>query len=198
LRCEAAWEQPGRSKPNARTALLILLVQRFPDTVRPQSMKISQHRPVDAQDGTLHRATDASIPVSHSAAVPRIGAVVANTMGRESNPSIQLIDVLWFLQIQVRKPYGHPRSLRVHTAIGGPCRRRPKHRGTDVFKALALGATAVGIGRPQAWGLAAGGQPGVEAILDIYNRELRHIMRQAGTPSIKEITRDRVVNVLPR
>ena len=61
-------------------------------------------------------------------------------------------------------------------------------RGTDIFKALALGATAVGIGRPQAWGLAAFGQPGVEAVLDILNRELADIMRQAGTPTLADIT----------
>jgi isopentenyl diphosphate isomerase/L-lactate dehydrogenase-like FMN-dependent dehydrogenase len=61
-------------------------------------------------------------------------------------------------------------------------------RGTDVFKALALGATAVGIGRPQAWGLAAFGQPGVEAVIDILNRELAGIMRQAGTPTLASIT----------
>jgi (S)-2-hydroxy-acid oxidase len=63
-------------------------------------------------------------------------------------------------------------------------------RGTDIFKALALGATAVGIGRPQAWGLAAFGQPGVEAIGDIFARELRTIMRQAGTPDLKSINKD--------
>ena len=63
-------------------------------------------------------------------------------------------------------------------------------RGTDIFKALALGATAVGIGRPQAWGLAAFGQPGVEAISDILTRELRTIMRQAGTPDLKSIDKD--------
>jgi len=66
-------------------------------------------------------------------------------------------------------------------------------RGTDVFKALALGATAVGIGRPQAWGLAAFGQPGVEAVLNILNRELVDIMRQAGTPTIDSITGDHLV-----
>jgi 4-hydroxymandelate oxidase len=63
-------------------------------------------------------------------------------------------------------------------------------RGTDIFKALALGATAVGIGRPQAWGLAAFGQSGVEAIGDILNRELRTIMRQAGTADLTAINRD--------
>jgi 4-hydroxymandelate oxidase len=66
-------------------------------------------------------------------------------------------------------------------------------RGTDVFKALALGAAAVGIGRPYAWGLAAFGQPGVEAVLEILRRELRMIMRQAGTTSVDKITRRYVV-----
>ena len=66
-------------------------------------------------------------------------------------------------------------------------------RGTDIFKALALGATAVGIGRPEAWGLAAFGQPGVEAVLEMLRRELRTIMRQAGTTSIDKITRSYIV-----
>jgi len=63
-----------------------------------------------------------------------------------------------------------------------------------VFKALALGATAVGIGRPQAWGLAAFGQPGVEAVLDILQRELLIIMRQAGTASRADIKRELLVS----
>ena len=66
-------------------------------------------------------------------------------------------------------------------------------RGTDIFKALALGANAVGIGRPYAWGLAAFGQPGVEAVLEMLRRELKSIMRQAGTDSIAKITRSYVV-----
>jgi (S)-2-hydroxy-acid oxidase len=70
-------------------------------------------------------------------------------------------------------------------------------RGTDIFKALALGATAVGIGRPEGWGLAAFGQPGVEAVLEMLRRELRTIMRQAGTTSVARITRSYVVTRLP-
>ena len=66
-------------------------------------------------------------------------------------------------------------------------------RGTDVFKALALGATAVGVGRPQAWGLAAFGEQGVEAVLTILQRETEAMMRQAGTPSVAAITRSFVV-----
>jgi 4-hydroxymandelate oxidase len=66
-------------------------------------------------------------------------------------------------------------------------------RGTDIFKALALGATAVGFGRPHSWGLGAFGPAGVEAVLEIYRRELRTIMRQAGTPSVEQITRSYVI-----
>ena len=66
-------------------------------------------------------------------------------------------------------------------------------RGTDIFKALALGATMVGIGRPYIWGLASFGQDGVEAVLSILRRELQMVMRQAGTPSLARITGDYVV-----
>ncbi|HTC52409.1 MAG TPA: alpha-hydroxy acid oxidase [Steroidobacteraceae bacterium] len=61
-------------------------------------------------------------------------------------------------------------------------------RGTDAFKALALGASAVGIGRPYAWGLAAFGQEGVERVLDILNLELRLAMVGCGTRSVAEIS----------
>src|SRR5260221_4706244 len=67
-------------------------------------------------------------------------------------------------------------------------------RGTDIFKAIALGATAVCIGRPYVWGLAAFGQPGVEAVLDILRRELLTIMRQAGTARLAEINAAQVVD----
>lgn len=66
-------------------------------------------------------------------------------------------------------------------------------RGTDIFKALALGANAICIGRPYVWGLAAFGQLGVEAVLEILRRELLTVMRQAGTTSIERITREYLV-----
>jgi 4-hydroxymandelate oxidase len=67
-------------------------------------------------------------------------------------------------------------------------------RGTDIFKALALGANAIMIGRPYIWGLGSFGQPGVEAVLDILRRELRTVMRQAGTVRVTDITRAYVVD----
>jgi 4-hydroxymandelate oxidase len=66
-------------------------------------------------------------------------------------------------------------------------------RGTDVFKALAMGATAVGMGRPVLWGLGAFGQPGVEKVLEIVQRELRTTMSSCGVSSIAEINRDYIV-----
>jgi 4-hydroxymandelate oxidase len=60
-------------------------------------------------------------------------------------------------------------------------------RGTDVFKALALGATAIGIGRPYLWGLAAFGQSGVVRVMDILRAELAADMGMAGTGKISEI-----------
>jgi 4-hydroxymandelate oxidase len=65
-------------------------------------------------------------------------------------------------------------------------------RGSDAFKALAMGARAVGIGRPYVWGLAAFGQDGVERVIDILRAELQRTMRQCGTPTLAQITRSSV------
>jgi isopentenyl diphosphate isomerase/L-lactate dehydrogenase-like FMN-dependent dehydrogenase len=67
-------------------------------------------------------------------------------------------------------------------------------RGTDVFKALALGASAVGIGRPYVWGLAAFGQEGAERVLDILNLELRLAMAGCGARSVREISSTSLVD----
>jgi 4-hydroxymandelate oxidase len=60
-------------------------------------------------------------------------------------------------------------------------------RGTDVVKALAIGAQAVGIGRPYLWGLGAFGQEGVERVLDLVRTETRAAMQQCGVRSVKEL-----------
>lgn len=76
---------------------------------------------------------------------------------------------------------------RIPVLIDGGIRR-----GTDVFKALALGASAVCIGRPYLWGLGAFGQPGVERVLDILRTELDLTMRQCGAASVSEIKRSMI------
>lgn len=70
-------------------------------------------------------------------------------------------------------------------------------RGTDVFKALALGARAVGIGRPYLWGLGAFGQAGVERVLDLLRVELERVMKQCGTRTIAEIRPTHVGRRIP-
>jgi len=62
-------------------------------------------------------------------------------------------------------------------------------RGTDAFKALALGATAVGIGRPYIWGLGAFGQAGVDRVLEILQGELKLAMGNCGTQKVSDINR---------
>ncbi len=119
---------------------------------------------------------DAALAVEHGAD----GVVVSNHGGRNEETLRAPIDCLAEVVAAVQG--------RVPVFVDGGIRR-----GTDVFKALALGATAVGIGRPQVWGLAAFGQPGVEAVIDIYTRELAAIMRQAGTPTIDSINGSTVV-----
>lgn len=62
-------------------------------------------------------------------------------------------------------------------------------RGSDAFKALAMGAKAVGIGRPYLWGLGAFGQAGVERVIDILRAELTLTMRQCGARTVGEINK---------
>lgn len=115
-------------------------------------------------------AEDAALAVEHGADA----LIISNHGGRNEETLRATIDCVPEVIAAVRG--------KVPVFVDGGIRR-----GTDVFKALALGVTAVGIGRPQAWGLAAFGQPGVEAVIDILNRELAGIMRQAGTPTLASI-----------
>jgi isopentenyl diphosphate isomerase/L-lactate dehydrogenase-like FMN-dependent dehydrogenase len=60
-------------------------------------------------------------------------------------------------------------------------------RGTDIVKALCMGAKGVAIGRPYLWGLGAFGQAGVERVLELLRAELRGAMQQVGAPTIKHL-----------
>ena len=61
-------------------------------------------------------------------------------------------------------------------------------RGTDVCKALAMGASAVGVGRPYLWGLGAFGEPGVAKVLELLRTETQAAMAQCGVKTVKEFT----------
>jgi 4-hydroxymandelate oxidase len=60
-------------------------------------------------------------------------------------------------------------------------------RGSDIVKALCMGATAVCVGRPYIWGLGAFGQPGVERVLELLRIETRAMMQQVGAPTVKHL-----------
>jgi len=61
-------------------------------------------------------------------------------------------------------------------------------RGTDIAKAMAMGAHAVGVGRPYLWGLGAFGEPGVARVLEILRTEFQVAMAQSGLKSVREFT----------
>ena len=103
------------------------------------------------------------------------GIVVSNHGGRAEDSGLASIDVLPEIVTAV--------DGRIPILIDSGFRR-----GSDVFKALALGASAVCIGRPYLWGLAAFGQDGVEAVLAILRRELETIMTEMGTRDTGSIT----------
>jgi 4-hydroxymandelate oxidase len=114
---------------------------------------------------------DAELAMEHRVA----GVFVSNHGGRAENSLRATLECLREVVAGIRG--------RAPVIIDGGLRR-----GTDIFKALALGATAIGIGRPYLWGLAAFGQEGVETVLEIMRRELELVMRQAGTTSLRAIT----------
>jgi isopentenyl diphosphate isomerase/L-lactate dehydrogenase-like FMN-dependent dehydrogenase len=104
------------------------------------------------------------------------GIVVSNHGGRADETLRGAIDCLPEVVAAV--------AGRIPVFVDGGFRR-----GTDIFKALALGATAVGIGRPYIWGLGSFGTEGVERVLDILTRELRIVMQQMGAAKIGDIAR---------
>ena len=119
---------------------------------------------------------DAALCVQHGVD----GIIVSNHGGRAEESGRSTIECLSEVVEAV--------AGRIPVLIDGGFRR-----GTDVFKALALGARAVCIGRPYLWGLAAFGQPGIERVLDILRIELELIMKQAGVTTMAGMKRSYVV-----
>ena len=131
------------------------------------SMKVVLKGIVTGEDGALAR--EAGID----------GLIVSNHGGRAEENGRGTLDCLSEILDSVKG--GIP------VLIDGGFRR-----GSDVFKALALGARAICIGRPYLWGLAAFGQAGVEAVIDMLRKELMLVMQQCGTRSLSEISSSHV------
>src|SRR5690606_2371569 len=102
------------------------------------------------------------------------GIIVSNHGGRAEASGVSSIDSLREVVPAVQG--------RVPVLVDSGVRR-----GTDIFKALAIGAGAICGGRPYLWGLGGAGQAGVERVLGILTRELEIVMTQMGTASLAEI-----------
>jgi 4-hydroxymandelate oxidase len=122
------------------------------------------------------RADDASRARDHGAA----GVIVSNHGGRQLDTSIASIDAL--------PEVADALAGALPVLLDGGVRR-----GTDVIKALALGACAVLLGRPVLWGLAAAGQQGVLDVLGLLQREIDLAQALCGCASLADIGRDLVV-----
>lgn len=123
----------------------------------------------------LETAEDAKLAVEHGVD----GIIVSNHGARAVESGRGTLDCLPEIIDAVNKKFP--------VLIDGGFRR-----GTDIFKAMALGASAVCIGRPYIYGLGAYGAPGVAKVLQILRAEFALTMRQSGTASIAEITRSHV------
>ena len=104
------------------------------------------------------------------------GILVSNHGGRSTETGRGTIEALPEVVAEV--------GNRIPVFLDGGVRR-----GTDVFKALALGAKGVGIGRPMLWGLGAFGQPGVDRELEILQAEQKQVMGNCGTQKVADINR---------
>ena len=125
------------------------------------------------------RADDALRAADRGAA----GIVVSNHGGRQLDTSLATLDALPPI-VEALAGAG----ARVEVFLDGGVRR-----GTDVVKALALGARAVLIGRPILWGLAAGGEAGAARVLEMLRAELDLAMALCGARRLEDLTRDLVV-----
>jgi 4-hydroxymandelate oxidase len=150
----------GGTSSTVVTNLTWDLIKRLRDTVK---VKLVLKGILASEDAKL--AADAGID----------GLVVSNHGGRVEDGVSATIEVL----------------PEIVAAVGG---RMPVlvdsgfRRGSDIVKALAIGAQGVCIGRPYLWGLGAFGQPGVERVLGMLRFETRSAMQQLGAPSLKDLT----------
>ena len=103
------------------------------------------------------------------------GIIVSNHGGRSEDSGRSTIDALPEILAAVKG--------RLPVLVDSGFRR-----GTDICKALAMGANAVCVGRPYIWGLGAFGQPGIERVMELLRIELHAIMQQVGAPTVKQLT----------
>ncbi|MER9685074.1 alpha-hydroxy acid oxidase [Mesorhizobium sp. M0139] len=105
------------------------------------------------------------------------GIIVSNHGGRQLDGAAASLDALTAVVAAV--------AGRIPVLIDGGIRR-----GSDVVKALALGASCCLIGRPQLWGLAVAGEEGVRHVLELYRKEIDRVMGLMGARSLRDLGPD--------
>jgi lactate 2-monooxygenase len=175
---------PGSRLANVRSGLARAAVRRFVETYSRPSLSWDdlaflreRTRLPILLKGILHPA-DALAAVEHG----MDGIVVSNHGGRQVDGAIATMDALPAIVEAVGR--------RVPIVLDSGIRS-----GADVFRALALGASAVGLGRPYVWGLAAGGEEGVREVIRNLRADFDLTMGLSGVPSVRDIGRENVARV---
>jgi lactate 2-monooxygenase len=176
-----AGSYPGSRLANVRSGLARAAVRRFVETYSRPSLSWDdlaflreRTRLPILLKGVLHSA-DASAAVEHG----MDGLVVSNHGGRQVDGAIATLDALPAIVDAV--------GGRIPVVLDSGIRS-----GADVFRALALGASAVGLGRPYVWGLAAGGEAGVREVIRNLRADFDLTMGLSGVARVRDIGRDNV------
>jgi lactate 2-monooxygenase len=175
---------PGSWLANVRSGLARAAVRRFVETYSRPSLSWDDLAFLRGRTklpillkGILH-PTDALAAIEHGMS----GIVVSNHGGRQVDGAVATMDALPGIVEAV--------AGRIPVILDSGVRS-----GADIFRALALGASAVGLGRPYVWGLAAGGEEGAREVIRNFRADFDLTMGLAGVTAAREIGRDNVTRV---
>jgi lactate 2-monooxygenase len=182
---EMVTNHPGSALDNLRSGAAIQAVQKFINVYSRSSLtwadlsflRDKTKLPILLK-GILHpddarKALDAGMD----------GVIVSNHGGRQVDGAIATFDALPDIVDAV--------NAKIPVLLDSGIRS-----GADIFKALALGATAICLGRPYVYGLAAGGETGVREVLRNFKADFELTMRLSGCRSISEISRDSLKKIV--
>ena len=162
---------PGHGTPPGDYSALIDRNLRWSDIAR-----FAAESPLPVVVKGILASEDAELAIEHGAR----GVIVSNHGGRQLDTALSGADAL--------APLADAVADRIDVLVDGGIRR-----GTDVVKAVALGARGVLVGRPLTWGLALGGAAGAQHVLEILLAELRTALVLTGSPRLADLDRSFVI-----
>jgi glycolate oxidase len=187
----------GRVKRAGYAALALTVdVQHYSRRERPM---VTRYQP-PSRRAAPNRAFQASLTWDTMERIREMAGLPFMVKGIQTAEDAEIavargVDVLWVSNHGGRQIDHGIGSLDVVQEVVEVARGKAKivvdggvQRGSDILKAVALGADAVALGRLQGWGLAAGGQAGVVRMLEILEDEMVSVMALAGLPSLADLT----------